>query len=97
MSSAVYLIRRPGAPAVTTGSFRETRFRPLYASRYPSIAAQFGQRASGGHSGVRVVKEAARMRDSEPCVILHSLQAGAQSGTSQLLRCYRNLYFLLPH
>lgn len=85
MSSAVYLIRRPGKPAVTTRSFRETRFRPMCASRYPSIAAQFGQRASGGDTGIRVVKEAARVRDSEPYGMFHSLQAQAQSETSQFL------------
>lgn len=78
MSSTVYLIRRPGTPAVTTRSFRETRFRPMCASRYPSIAAHFGQRASGGPSGVRVVKDAARMHDSEHSGMLDGVRTAAQ-------------------
>lgn len=78
MSSAVYLIRRPGTPAVTTRSFRETRFRPMCASCYPSIAAHFGRRASGGPSGVRVVKDSARMHDTEISGMLDGVQAAAQ-------------------
>ncbi len=99
MSFAVYLIRRPGTPAVTIRSFRETRFRPMCASRYPSIAAQFGQRASGGHSGDRVVKKRSKgpLRCANPSLVKCPMGYDSQYGQRRVSfgAATANVHFLL--